>query len=161
MGLRLGQSLVGHSHNLCDNFTPAHLVCKRKCRSKVMWLGWWLNFSTDSLVWLQEMAKSGSIDIISKTLSWGYPCRLTGNFHCTRFLFHPKMSFFQLFLSVISPYNNPHGPSCPHAHPPQYTLKVYSISPSQWDPRASFIFSFFAPMEYNINILYLIANIPL
>lgn len=106
----------------CD-FLPEHLVCKRNCRSKVMWLGWWPNLSTDSLVWLQEMAKSGSIDIISKTLNWGYPCRFLGMSLAIGFYFTPKCYLFNYFfqLSLLTTIHM----ALPVPIPEQYNLKIY------------------------------------
>jgi hypothetical protein len=34
MGLKLGQSLVGHSHKFCDTLNSAHLASRINCRSK-------------------------------------------------------------------------------------------------------------------------------
>lgn len=88
-----------------------------------MWLGWWPNPSTDSLVWLQEMAKSGSIDIISKTLNWGYPCRFLGMSLAIGFYFTPKCYLFNYFfqLSLLTTIHM----TLPVPSPEQYNLKIY------------------------------------
>lgn len=65
MGLKLGQSLVGHSHNVCTTFTPAHLVGRTNCRLKVLWFGWCPSPYTRSLAWLQDMASSGFVSPIA------------------------------------------------------------------------------------------------
>uniref|UniRef100_A0A8C8W8D4 Uncharacterized protein n=1 Tax=Peromyscus maniculatus bairdii TaxID=230844 RepID=A0A8C8W8D4_PERMB len=61
MGLKLVQSLVGHSHNFCPTFTPAHLVGRTNCILKGMWLGWCPNISTgnenSSITSLEELVK--------------------------------------------------------------------------------------------------------
>lgn len=45
MGLKLDQSLLGHSQKLWATFTLAHLAVRRNCRSTVLWLGWCPNSS--------------------------------------------------------------------------------------------------------------------
>jgi hypothetical protein len=40
IGLKLDQSLVGHTQNLCATFTPAHLAGRTNCSLKVLWLSW-------------------------------------------------------------------------------------------------------------------------
>ena len=49
MGLKVDQSLVGHSFNFCSIFTPAHLVGRTRYKLKVLWLGWCPSSSIGSL----------------------------------------------------------------------------------------------------------------
>lgn len=49
VGLKLKQTLVGHSHKFCTTIVPAHLVGRTDCWSKVLWLGWCPYFSLHSL----------------------------------------------------------------------------------------------------------------
>ena len=67
--LRLDQSLVGHSHNLCATLTPAHLTGRTDCRSKIMCLGWCPNSCTGSLAWSQGMTGSDYISSVAGSLS--------------------------------------------------------------------------------------------
>lgn len=79
MGLQLCQSSVGHSHNFCTIFTPAHLVGRTNCRSKIMWLGWYPSPSFGSLACLQEMDSSGDVSAVARSLNYlGYPCGCLG-----------------------------------------------------------------------------------
>jgi hypothetical protein len=77
MDLKLGQSLIGHSFNFCSLFIPANLVGRKNCGLKVLWLCPYL--SIRSLGWLQEVAISGSIGLIARSLritlidSWEFP----------------------------------------------------------------------------------------
>ena len=43
--------MVGHPHNLCATFTPAHPIGKTENKSKVMCLGWCPSSSSGSLLW--------------------------------------------------------------------------------------------------------------
>lgn len=54
-GLRLGQSLVGHSLNFYSIFIPAHLVGRTHCGLNVLWVGQCPNTSIGSLAWLCRM----------------------------------------------------------------------------------------------------------
>lgn len=65
VGLKLNQPLVGQSLTFCSIFTPAHLVGRKYCKLKVLWLGWCSNSSTGSLASLSEMPGSGSISPIA------------------------------------------------------------------------------------------------
>jgi hypothetical protein len=58
------------------HFNPAHLVA----RTTILLLGWCLSPFTGSLAWLQEMASSGSIFPIARSLSEGHPHRFLGIF---------------------------------------------------------------------------------
>ena len=59
MDLKLYQSLLDHSHKFCITYTPAYLVGRANCRSKILWLGWGPSLFTGNIIWLQEMASSG------------------------------------------------------------------------------------------------------
>jgi hypothetical protein len=39
MGLEVGQSLVGHSLNLCSIFIPVHLVGRTNFGLQILWVG--------------------------------------------------------------------------------------------------------------------------
>ena len=56
MGLKLDQSLAGHSLNFCSIFTPKHFVGGRNCGSKVFWLSWCPCPFIGSLSWLQKLS---------------------------------------------------------------------------------------------------------
>ena len=43
MGLRLEHSVVGHFHNFCTILSPAYLIGRANCRTKVIRLGLCLN----------------------------------------------------------------------------------------------------------------------
>lgn len=80
MGLKLDQSLVGHPFNFCSNFIPAHLIGRKDCRLKVLWLCWCPNLSrcSGSLSWLQEMATLGSRSPVVRSLSQDHFHRFLG-----------------------------------------------------------------------------------
>jgi hypothetical protein len=61
MGLKAVPVLVEHSHSFYTTFTPAHLIGKTYCRSKVLRLEGYSSPNTGSLVWLQEMAISSFV----------------------------------------------------------------------------------------------------
>jgi hypothetical protein len=49
VGLKLYQSLVGHSYKFSAIFTPEHLASRTNYSLKVLWLGWCPSSSTESL----------------------------------------------------------------------------------------------------------------
>lgn len=69
MVLKLGHSLIGHSLNLCSIFIPAYLVGSTNFGLKVLWLGWFPYPIIGSLSWLEEVAISGSISPVARSLS--------------------------------------------------------------------------------------------
>lgn len=134
MGLRLHQSLVGHSHNHCTTATPAHFIGRRHCSLKIIWLGWYLNPTTGNLSWLLEMASPGYISHFARSFIWDILVD-SWEFSCTRLL--PESKLIPLF-SVIFQYSPPlptpnlisHVPIPTY---PQPTHGISSISHSQWN----------------------------
>lgn len=68
----MGQSLVGHSLNLCSIFISAHLVDRTNFRPKGLWEGWEPPLSPGSPTWIQEVAISGFISITTRSLRYNY-----------------------------------------------------------------------------------------
>jgi hypothetical protein len=59
MGLKLGQSLIGHSVSLCSIFVH-ELIGRTNFGSKVLWVDCCSYASTGRSAWLQEVSTSGS-----------------------------------------------------------------------------------------------------
>lgn len=97
----MSQSL-GHSHNSCATFPPARLVDRTNCRSQVLWLGWCLHLSTESLVCLWKMTGSGSIFPIARSLVRFHPNRFLGVSIVLNFQLNPEVPQGSISLSQYS-----------------------------------------------------------
>lgn len=64
--------------NSAPSLIPAHHVGRTNHGSKVLWLGWCPKSSIGILVWLQEMASSGSIFPIARRISEDHSHRSLG-----------------------------------------------------------------------------------
>lgn len=128
--------MVGHSHNFCITFTPAHLVGRINCKLTVMWLGWFPNSFIASVAWLKDTANSDCVSLFAGSLSWGYPFRFQGVSNALGFYLTPKLPLFllSLFQYLHSPIMSPLVPVSPTISPPE---KFFSISLYQKDGTAA------------------------
>lgn len=58
------------SPSIFEHLTPALPIVMTDGRKKGMWLGWCPNLFTGSIAWSQEMASSGNVSAIARSLSW-------------------------------------------------------------------------------------------
>lgn len=76
--LKLKESLVGHSNNLCFILTSTYLVGRTKSWSNLLRLAWCHSPFTGNPVWLQMMTHSSSISSIARILRQGHLGRSLG-----------------------------------------------------------------------------------
>ena len=125
MSLKLGQSLVSHSLNFCSIFTPAYLVDKRNCGSKVLWLSWCPSPSIGSLSGYRRWQLQDQYLPLSGVFA-RVNCRLLGVSIVQSFLLFPEMPPLQ--SSCLSQY------SLPGSSP-----KLILTDPSSLTPRPDFL----------------------
>jgi hypothetical protein len=77
VGLKLDQSLIGHSYNFYATFTPAHFVGRTNYRF-CGWAGVPIPPLEVLPSYMPNMASSGYIPPIARSLSWSHPHRFLG-----------------------------------------------------------------------------------
>lgn len=132
MGLKLGQSLDGHSFNFCSIFTPVHHVCKRNFESKVFGMCLCLSCSIGSLFCLQEIAISASILPLCQQYQLRLLSQIPGVFIVLDFQLSQEMFplLIPIFsLSTLCLHPSPHEPLCTPSLSPSHTQCLPSIHP--------------------------------
>ena len=152
----MGQSLVGCPLNPWSIFNPVHLIGMTHFWSKVLWVSCFPPHSTGSPAWLEEMATSVSITLSTKSLSYGHPHTLPGQYHIPDLWLVSEIS---PLISILTPNSllNPflHTWSlfpCSFLPPlPLISLlfsisDVYFVFPTEWD-------SSILPWPFHISFL--------
>lgn len=165
MSLKLGQLLAGHFFKFCCMFMPAQLVGRTNCGSEVLWMHQCPHSSIGCFASLQEVAISGSISSVARTLSQGYTHMFLQVFLFLSFQFILEISFyqFQLSLPVLPPsstYSCLFFPSTllllPSFFSPSTEVTIlfpFHCGIQASSLRSSLLLSFYGTMDYNIVIL--------